>query len=172
MDIEIPLGKRKPLYRFLEILPGLLSYGAIILLVILSIFSPLLASLYLLIIILSMMVRVVGITYHMVAGRAKMDKACLINWHARLEDLEDPQAVYARIRDQRHKEVGFAQHKENLRLIASAQPGFFPKPSEIYNAVIMPAYNESIEVIEPAIQAVIATTYDKKRMIMVFAYEE
>ena len=87
MDIEIPLGKRKPLYRFLEILPGLLSYGAIILLVILSIFSPLLASLYLLIIILSMMVRVVGITYHMVAGRAKMDKACLINWHARLEDL-------------------------------------------------------------------------------------
>ena len=172
MDIEIPLGKRKPFYRFLEILPGLLSYGAIILLVILSIFSPLLASLYLLIIILSMMVRVVGITYHMIAGRTKMDKACLIDWHARLEDLEDPQAVYARIRDQRQKEVGFAEHKENLRLIASAQPGFFPKPSEIYNAVIMPAYNESIEVIEPAIQAVIATTYDKKRMIMVFAYEE
>ena len=172
MDIEIPLGKRKPFYRFLEILPGLLSYGAIILLVILSIFSPLLASLYLLIIILSMMVRVVGITYHMIAGRAKMDKACLIDWHARLEDLEDPQAAYAHIRDQQRKEVGFAEHKENLRLIASAQPGFFPKPSEIYNAVIMPAYNEGIEVIEPAIKSVIATTYDKKRMIMVFAYEE
>ena len=103
MDIEIPLGKRKPFYRFLEVLPGLLSYGAVILLIVLSIFSPLIASLYLLIIILSMMVRVVGITYHMVAGRAKMDKASLIDWHARLEDLEDAQAVYARIRDQRHK---------------------------------------------------------------------
>lgn len=29
---EIPLGKRKPLYRFLEILPGAMSYGAVILL--------------------------------------------------------------------------------------------------------------------------------------------
>lgn len=172
MNIEIPLGKRKPFYRFLEILPGLLSYGAIILLVILSIVSPLAASLYLLIIILSMMVRVVGITYHMVTGRAKMNKACMVDWCARLGDLEDPQAAYARVRDEQCRELGFSQHKENLRLIASAQKGFFPKPSEIYNAVIMPAYNEDIEVIEPALKSIIMTTYDTKRMIMVFAYEE
>ncbi len=40
MDIEIPLGKRTKKYRFLEMLPGLLSYGAIVLLIVLSILSP------------------------------------------------------------------------------------------------------------------------------------
>ena len=39
-DIEIPLGKRTKLYRFFEILPGAISIGAILLLIVLSIFSP------------------------------------------------------------------------------------------------------------------------------------
>ena len=51
MDLEIPVGKRKPFYRFLEMLPGMLSYGVIILLILLSIFNPLLASVYLLVLI-------------------------------------------------------------------------------------------------------------------------
>ena len=29
VNLEIPQGKRKPLYRFFEILPGLISYSAI-----------------------------------------------------------------------------------------------------------------------------------------------
>ena len=45
MDLEIPVGKRKPFYRFLEMLPGMLSYGVIILLILLSIFNPLLTAL-------------------------------------------------------------------------------------------------------------------------------
>ncbi|MDO5343537.1 MAG: glycosyltransferase family 2 protein [Candidatus Saccharibacteria bacterium] len=171
-SIEIPLGKRTPLYRFLEVLPGLLSYGAIILLIVLSIVNPVWASVYLLIIILSMFVKVVGITFHMVYGRKRMDQASRIDWRGRLADLEDPAQAYARLRDERSSELGFSEHQENLRLISAAQPGFFPKPSEIYNAVIMPAYNESIEVIEPALQSVIDTTYDKKQMILLFAYEE
>ena len=40
MDIEIPLGKRTKKYRFFEMLPGMLSYGAIILLIILSMVNP------------------------------------------------------------------------------------------------------------------------------------
>ena len=32
VDLSIPIGKRPKLYRFLEILPGSLSYGVIILL--------------------------------------------------------------------------------------------------------------------------------------------
>ena len=50
--------------------------------------------------------------------------------------------------------------------------GTILSPSDIYNALIMPAYNESIEVIEPALKSVLDTTYDKKRLIVVFAYEE
>lgn len=172
MDIEIPLGKRTRLYRFFERVPAMASYGAIILLVVFSIINPVIAAVYLLIIILTMLVKVVGITTHMVRGRVKMDRASRVDWHGRLGDLEDPKAAYDRLHGSHDSdEVGHQQHLENLRLMAAAEEGYFPKPSEIYNALIIPAYNESYEVIEPTIQSIIDTTYDKKHIIIVFAYE-
>ena len=59
-NLEIPQGKRTPLYRFLEILPGAISYGAIILLFILSIVNPVLGAIYLFALIASTLVRGVG----------------------------------------------------------------------------------------------------------------
>ena len=78
MDIEIPLGKRTKLYRFFEMLPAIVSYGAIILLVLLSIINPIIASIYLLVIILTMLVKVVGISYHMISGRNRVDRASAV----------------------------------------------------------------------------------------------
>lgn len=172
MDLEIPLGKRSPKYRFLEMLPALVSYGAIILLVVLSLIQPVWAAVYLLVIILSMLVKVVGISYHMVVGRSKMDKASKIDWSQRLADLEDPNSSYAAQHGLESDEVGFSQHLENLRLVAAAEQGYFPKPSELYNALIVPAYNEPFDVINSSIESVLKTTYDHQRLIVVFAYEE
>ena len=173
MDNEIPLGKRTRKYRFFERVPAIISYGAIITLVVLSIVSPVLAAAYLLVVILSMFIKIFGITYHMIVGRSRMDKVSVLNWSKRLADLEDPTASYDRLSSRRSlDEVGLSQHLENLRLMAAAEDGFFPKPSQVYNALIIPAYNEPYDVIEPALRSVIDTTYDKKRMIVVFAYEE
>ena len=172
MDLEIPLGKRTRRYRFLEILPSLLSYGAIILLLVLSALNPVLASIYLLTIILSTLVKVVGISYRMISGRNNMERVSRINWHDRLHDLETPRESYARLREYASREPLYKQHLENLRLMAAAEEASFPKASDIYNALIMPAYNEDIAVIEPALQSVIDTTYDKSRLIVIFAYEE
>lgn len=173
MDNEIPLGKRTRKYRFFERVPAIVSYGAIITLVVLSIVSPVLAAAYLLVVILSMFIKIFGITYHMIVGRSRMDKVSVLNWSKRLADLEDPTASYDRLSSHRNSdEVGLSQHLENLRLMAAAEDGFFPKPSQVYNALIIPAYNEPYDVIEPALRSVIDTTYDKKRMIVVFAYEE
>ena len=173
MDNEIPLGKRTRKYRFFERVPAIISYGAIIALVVLSIVSPVLAAAYLLVVILSMFIKIFGITYHMIVGRSRMDKVSVLNWSKRLADLEDPTASYDRLSSHGGlDEVGFSQHLENLRLMAAAEDGFFPKPSQVYNALIIPAYNEPYDVIEPALRSVIDTTYDKKRMIVVFAYEE
>lgn len=172
VDLEIPLGKRTRLYRFLEMLPAIISYGAIITLVVLSLVNPLLAAIYLLLIILTMLVKVVGITTHMIVGRSRMDQASQVDWRSRLEDLEDPHAAYSRLYGSTSTHIGHEQHLENLRLMSASEPGFFPKPSQIYNVVIMPAYNEPLEVIQPAVQAVLDTTYDKKHLIVIFAYEE
>lgn len=171
IDLEIPMGKRTKSYRFFEMLPALLSYGAILLLIILSLFSPLAAATYLLLIIITVLVKAVGIAAHTISGRERLDHAQRIDWHRRLEQLEDPVTSSQRERGVQSDGFGFEAHKENLARIA-VRPGEYPKPSSIYNAVIIAAYNESYEVIEPTIQSVLDTTYDKRRLIVVFAYEE
>ena len=174
MDLEIPLGKRTKKYRFFEILPGFFSYGAIILLIVLSIFDPLLASIYLLIIILSTLVRSIGICYQVVGGRSMMEKASNTDWNRLLTDLDNPKAAYDRLKksNRKIKNIFYKRHMENLRLMSTSKDGFFPKASDLYNTLIMPAYNESIEVIEPALKSVVDTTYDKKHLIIVSLYKK
>lgn len=172
MNNEIPLGKRTRFYRFFEMVPALLSYGAIILLAVLSLLSPIIAAIYLLMIILTLLIKVIGMTYHMVTGRARMDKASLVNWQERLADLETPRVSYDQRRNTASDALWYSRHVENLRRVTIAEDGFFPKPSEVYNALIIPAYNEPFEVIDPTIQSVIDTSYNNQRLIVIFAYEE
>lgn len=172
IDIEIPLGKRTPLYRFFEMLPAILSYGALILLFVLSFFSPLLAAIYLLLIVTTLLVKAAGIAIHMISGQRRLEGAQKLDWARRLKELENPKAAYARHIRSQSNEFGYAEHLENLRLMAAAEEGEFPRPSELYNAIIIAAYNESYEVIEPTIQSVADTHYDNKHLVLVLAYEE
>ncbi len=171
IDLEIPLGKRTKLYRFFEMFPAILSYGMLLLLVVLSLISPLTAAIYLLLIIITMLVKAIGIAVHTVTGRERLNRAQNVNWHERLLQLEDPVANYSKVSREYSHSFGFDAHKENLRLMA-ADPTLFPKPSELFNAVIIAAYNESYEVLEPTVQSVINTTYDNDKLIVVLAYEE
>ncbi len=172
IDLELPLGKKRTkLYRAFEMLPALLSYGLLGLMVVLSIISPLLASIYLLLLIVTMVVKAIGIAFHSVAGRRHLVRAQKIDWTERLRQLEDPVESYDLIESNRSAGYDYKVHQENLRLMA-ASPEIFPKPSSIYNAVIIAAYNEPYDVIRPTLQALVDSSYDSKRMIVVFAYEE
>src|SRR5262245_34175242 len=94
IDLELPLGKRTKQYRFFEMLPAIISYGMILLLVVLSLISPLAAAMYLLLIIITVLVKAVGIAVHTIGGRNRLNKAQNIHWHSRLMQLEDPVASY------------------------------------------------------------------------------
>ncbi|HEY8992636.1 MAG TPA: glycosyltransferase family 2 protein [Candidatus Microsaccharimonas sp.] len=171
IDLEIPLGKRTRSYRFFEMLPAILSYGALILLVVLSLLSPLAAALYLMLIIVTLLVKAVGIAYHTIGGRNNLERAQKIDWRERLEDFENPAESYELRMKSKSTAFGMQNHIDNLRL-AAADPAAFPKPSDLYNLVIIAAYNESYEIIEPTVQSLLVTTYDKKHLIIALAYEE
>lgn len=171
IDLELPLQKRTKLYRFFEMLTGILSYGMLLLLVILSLVSPLFAAVYLLLIIISMLVKAIGIAVHTITGRARLDKAQKVHWHERLLQLEDPAASHRAEQTAKSTGFGFEAHKENLRLMA-ADPSAFPKPSQLFNAVIIAAYSESYDIIEPTIQSVVDTTYNNDQIILILTCEE
>jgi cellulose synthase/poly-beta-1,6-N-acetylglucosamine synthase-like glycosyltransferase len=172
IDIEIPVGKRKLSYRLFEMLPAMLSYGGLILAVVLSLIDPLYAAIYLILVITTLIVKAVGIAIHTIRGNTRLTAAQKIDWSKRLKQLESPAESYESLTEASMvNEFGRKAHSENLRLIA-ADPEAFPKPSQVYNAVIIAAYNESYDVIAPTVKSVRDTSYDNNRMILVLAYEE
>lgn len=117
-DIDIPLGKRTKAYRFFEILPGLLSYGSIIVLVILSLINPLWASIYLLFFILTMFIKAIGIAFRTFQGRQVLEKAQKVNWRQRLDDLENPSKAlknYQKSEPLKAHKWGFNNHLKTLK---------------------------------------------------------
>lgn len=60
-------------------------------------------------------------------------------------------------------------HQENLTTLSGRDNPI--NSSDIFHAVIIAAYNESKEVLEPTIQSILDSKYDMKKVILVIAYE-
>lgn len=171
-NLEIPLGKRTKLYRFFEILPGALSYLAVIALFVLSWISPILGAIYVLVMIAIVLVKAVGTAFRTVQGYQVVKRAERVDWQRRLADLEDPHSAFERLHGRRDESYGFQEHVQNLRLMSAVEGGSEPKPQEIYHAIIMVAYNEGLETLVPSVEAVRDTSFPNERIIFVLGYEE
>lgn len=170
-DLEIPLGKRTRLYRFFEILPGVLSYSMILALVIFSLISPTLGAIYLLIIITITLVKAVGVAVRTVQGYNEIQRAMRVDWHQRYVDLSTPHEKFESLRGSSSEAFNFDEHLENLRMMSVA-PKDYPDPNKIFHAVIMVAYNEGLETLVPTVEAVRDTSFPNERIIFVLGYEE
>lgn len=171
IDLELPLSKRTKFYRFFEILPAILSYGMLVLLIVLSFVNPLWAAIYLLLLIITVFIKSIGIAFHTVKGHSRLVRAQRVDWHARLLELEDPSDSYETIKNVQSSGYDYNIHKENLRLMA-ADEAAFPKPSSLYHAVMIAAYNEAYDVIQPTIESVRNSTYNNEQIVLFLAYEE
>lgn len=170
VNLEIPQGKRTKLYRFFEILPGAISYGAIILLFVLSWLDPVLGAVYLFIIIASTLVKAVGVAYRTVQGYEVIKRAGRVDWRKRVMDLANPHEAYERLRDDGSNSYHFDEHLENLKLMATMSKEY-PDPNKIYHVVIVAAYNEGFEILDPSIAAIENSTFPNDHIIVALAYE-
>ncbi len=171
-DLEIPVGKRTKQYRFFEILPGAVSIGAIVLLVVLSLINPIVASIYVLALVLTMFVRAFGIAFRTIQGHSILKKSQKTDWRSWMDDLENPrQALKKRQKLLTSKKWGERNHVLNLERVGDV-PGEFPKPSQIWQAPIIFIYNESYDVLGPTLQSLLDSDYDPKRLIVTIAYEQ
>lgn len=170
-NLEIPQGKRTKLYRFLEILPGAISYSAIILLFVLSLIDPVLGAIYLFTLISITLVKAVSVAYRTIQGYEVIKRAERVDWRSRVEDLANPHDSFERLHNEDSRSYHFDRHVENLKMMAAMEKEY-PDPNKIYHVVIMAAYNEGEEVIGPSIDAVKNTTFPNDHIIFALAYEE
>lgn len=171
-NIEIPQGKRPLLYRLLEILPGTLSYILVALLFVLSWISPILGSIYLLLMVTTTLVKAVAVAIRTVQGYKIVEKAERVDWARRCIDLSTPHEIYELLHNQNLSAYDFKQHVFNLKTISAAPGHTYPNPTHIYHAIIMVAYNEPIETMIPSIEAVANTTFPNERIIFMLGYEQ
>lgn len=122
-------------------------------------------------VIITALVKALGIAFHTIIGHRRLEAAQRVDWRGRLADLENASVALKGYQSHHQTTFQYERHIANLERI-SQHPDEYPKPSQLHQAVIIAAYNESIDILEPTLESVAATTYDKRQMIIILAYEE
>jgi len=135
-------GERR-LYRFFEMLPGILSLGALVAAVVASWLFPVGAAFFILTFIIYWLFRNLYFALHLQNGYRRMKKHERTDWLLRLQNLQ--------IRDS----------KLSIK-----------RWQDIYHLVVIPTYNESVDILRETIMSLRNSDYPKNRMIVVLAIEE
>jgi cellulose synthase/poly-beta-1,6-N-acetylglucosamine synthase-like glycosyltransferase len=162
-SIEIPQPEdRDWRYRFFEILPGALTWTILFLPFILSLISVKVASYFIIGYLILWFIRAIGLNLRSLQGWQQINEHKRVPWQSLNRDLEDlTWRVHSAPR----------WHADNLERVKTYMLHSRVLPSQVLHAVIIAAYNESKEVLEPTIQSVLDCDYDMKNLILVIAYE-
>ncbi len=136
-------GGDKKLYRFLEILPGSLSWATLIILTLASYLWPVWAAYFIIAFDVYWLLLVAFLGIHLIVSYRKLTQNKKVNWEKECEkiDLSDS---------------GFS----------------FDSWRDVYHLIIFPTYNESLEIIRPSIESVLNDGYPLDKIILVLAIEE
>ena len=139
-DLKNP--KEKFLYRLFEIFPGFLSWGTLILAVILSWQKPVFVSIFIIIFVIYWFLRTIYFSFHLGACYRKMKDYEKIDWLAKLDDLK------------------------------TERPELNTDWKNIYHLIILPMYKEPLQIVRETFRSLENNDYPKNRMIVVLAIEE
>ncbi len=141
LDLE---GKDRKIYRVLEIFPGALSWGTLIILIILSYLYPVAAAFFIIAFDVYWLLLVIFLGIHLLVSYRKMQNNIKIDWREKclklkLNEIKNP---------------------------------YVKNWQDIWHLIIFPTYEEGLEVIRPSMQALLDDGYPPNKMIVVLATEE
>jgi hypothetical protein len=157
---EIPYNEDKGFqYRFFEILPGFLTWSALILPFVLAFWNVGLTAILMIGYLILWFVKAVALNLRAVQGWRIFQDHLQIDWLALTEDVKhhDPSKKWPK------------WHRNNLERIGKHPNGIHP--DEITHAVIVATWNESRETLKPTLDSVAESIGDAKKMIVLLAYE-
>ena len=140
---DLKSSKDRALFRFFEILPGLLSWLTLILVFILSWKAPFTISIFIIVFALYWFFRTIYFSFHLRSSYQRMKVNEKTDWIDKLNSLD-----------------------------ISNVPLPIKSWKDIYHLVILPVYKEPLEIVRDTILALEKTDYPKEKMIIVLAAEE
>jgi len=145
-------GADRRLYRFLEILPGALSWLTLLGLIVLAYFQPVWVAVFLIFFDVYWLLLVLYLGIHLLASYRQLKKNLKINWLAKCQHL-GPRSIM--IRDNQGQPTTSTLVWQDM-----------------YHLIVLPVYLESLEIIRTGLQSLINDGYPTDKMIVVLAMEE
>jgi hypothetical protein len=139
------------------------------------------------------MVKSFRLSINLIRGYRQLHYAQTVNWNERLKWIADPQtyasanaALVRKMEDERVSILGIKRWRDNssrkryknlrvdqgqLALLESHRKELL-MPKDIFHAVILATYNESIDILEPSVLSLTQVEFPLNQLMLVIAYEE
>ena len=158
---EIPFDKDKNFqYRFFEILPGFLSWTALITPFFLAFFYIRLTAWLMIAYLLLWFVKAIALNVRALQGWSLFEQHVKIDWEVLIKDLKE--------RSGSSKLPKW--HHNNIARITETPNGI--DPDQVIHAIIVATWNEAREILQPTLENVKNAVGDQKKMIVLLAYED
>ena len=168
IEIHTPPNR---LERFFEILPGAVTWSFLLSILSFSFLLPSTAAYMIIGFDLLWLAKSFGMSRRMIQGYSRLHRYKKYPWRSWLKKLEKIEETYEHLENKKRR----SRHEEWLYRTLTHYYEDRDKildPSKVYNAIIIPTWNETIEILEPTLEAILASDYDPKHLIIYIAYEE
>ena len=164
------------LYRFLEMIPGLFTWGTFGAAIILSYWHPVWVAFYIILFDLYWMFKAFNIGLHLLHTYKMMTIEQRHDWNARLHALADLPSHLATLKQQ-HGRTRDRWEREDLESEIERLERILPKTAslyfeQIYHLIILPMVHEPFEVIKTSLDSYAAAEYRSENILFVLACEE
>lgn len=163
--------------RIWEILPGLSFWSVFFGSILLSVYKPVWAAIFIICFDLYWVLKAINTAAHLIASYRKFKFFVTIDWMELLPKIEDFYSLSKEMETRSltaKTRLGRLYYKSEAKRIFQqttlGRAGF--KYEEFYNLVLIPFADESFEVLDSTLSALKDTSYPKDKMIVLLAAEE
>jgi hypothetical protein len=183
--------KEHRVQRMLEVIPGTLTWLTLIGIFVLSYLLPIWMAIFIIAFDIYWIHRTIFITFYSILAYRKLREGKKTNWWDRCQNIVDPEKYSLEIKDriklmkEALKEgMNHAEKKKLKKEMERLKNYYFEVKKleknknqiwdwrKIVHVVLLPTANESSEIIEPAIQAILDSNFPKSQIVILLATEE
>ena len=140
-DLENP--KERRIYRFFEMLPGLLSWGTLLGVILFSWLAPVWAAIFVITFVIYWLLRTIYFSFHLWSGYRKMRINEKTDWIKKLQELPPSEYTFP-CKDWK----------------------------DLYHLIVIPTFKEPLDLLRATLGSLGKAEYPKERMLVVLAIEE
>ena len=166
-------SNHRGLYRALEILPGALTWTALIFPLVAAFLWPSLLAYIIIVFATYWLFKSINTARQLLRAYRQMRWAEAQDWRGRLERLGDPAELVKFVEAAAGRRPSRQAREELAELgVALEHQGQIRPPEKLLQLIMLPTYKESYDVLETTMEAILSSDYDSRRIMVVLAVEE